>query len=98
MTSSAERGVWLPATAQRANLATFVERARRLDEAAVIRLRRRSQDVLVAWAATGFDVLASRAAGGTARPPDITAAADALSSALAAPGAAGYVDPGFPMD
>src|ERR1700756_1757579 len=98
MTSSAERGVWLPATAQRANLATFAERARRLDAAAVIRLRQRSQDVLVAWAATGFDVLASRVVGGTVRPPDITAGADELLRGLASPGASGYVDPGFPMD
>jgi hypothetical protein len=98
MIPSAERGVWLPDTAQRANLATFVERARRLDDAAVIRLRRRSQDVLVAWAATGFDVLASRVVVGTVRPPDISAGADELLRGLAAPGLSGYVDPGFPMD
>jgi len=98
MTLSAERGVWLPDTAQRANLATFVERARRLDDAAVIRLRQRSQDVLVAWAATGFDALASRVVDGTVRPPDISAGADALLHGLAAPDPSGYVDPGFPMD
>ena len=98
MTLSAERGVWLPDTAQRANLATFVERARRLDDAAVIRLRQRSQDVLVAWAATGFDVLASRVVDGTVRPPDISAGADALLHGLAAPDPSGFVDPGFPMD
>ena len=98
MTSNAERGVWLPDTAQRANLTTFVERARRLDDAAVIRLRRRSQDVLVAWAATGFDVLASRVVGGAVRPPDTSAGADELLRGLAAPGPSGYVDPGFPMD
>lgn len=98
MTLSAERGVWLPDTAQRANLATFVERARRLDDAAVIRLRQRSKEVLVAWAATGFDVLASRVVDGTVRPPDISAGADALLHGLAAPDPSGYVDPGFPMD
>ena len=98
MTPSAERGLWVPDPDQRANLATFVERARRLDEAAVIRLRRRSQDVLVAWAATGFDVLASRVVAGTVRPPDISAGADDLSRGLAAPGPSGYVDPGFAMD
>ena len=98
MTLSAERGVWLPDTAQRANLATFVERARRLDDAAVIRLRQRSKDVLVAWAATGFDVLASRVVDGTVRPPDISAGADALLHGLAAPDPSGFVDPGFPMD
>ena len=98
MTPSAERGLWLPDPAQRANLAAFVERARRLDDAAVIRLRRRSQDVLVAWVATGFDVLASRVVAGTVRPPDISAGADELSRGLAAPDPSGYVDPGFPMD
>ena len=98
MTPSGERGLWLPDPAQRANFATFVERARRLDEAAVIRLRRRSQDVLVAWAATGFDVLASRVVAGTVRPPDTSAGADELSRGLAAPGPSGYVDPGFAMD
>lgn len=98
MTSSAERGVWLPDAAQRANLTTFVDRARRLDAAAVIRLRRRSPDVLVAWAATGFDALASRVVGGTVRPPDISVGADELLRGLAAPGPSGYIDPGFPMD
>ena len=50
---SAERGLWLPDAAHRADLGVFAERARRLDGAAVIRLRQRSEDVLVAWAA-GF--------------------------------------------
>jgi hypothetical protein len=83
MTSAAERGLWLPDIAQRANLGAFAERARRLDDAAVIRLRQRSPNALVSWAATGFDVLASRVVAGTVRPPDICS---------------GQVDPGFPMD
>jgi hypothetical protein len=98
MTSTAERGAWLPDAAHRADLAAFVERARRLDEAAVIRLRRRSADTLVAWAATGFDVLAGRVVNGSVRPPDISASAEALLRGLAAPGPSGYVDAGFPMD
>ena len=98
MTSTVERGVWLPDAADRADLAAFVERARRLDDAAVIRLRRRSEDVLVAWAATGFDVLAGRVVAGSVRPPDISAGADDLLRGLASPGPSGYVDPGFPMD
>lgn len=96
MNSAPERGLWLPDAAERSNLAVFVERARRLDDAAVIRLRQRSDGVLVAWAATGFDVLASRVVGGTVRPADICAGADALAGGLQS--TAGYVDPGFPMD
>jgi len=98
MTSAVERGVWLPEAADRADLAAFAERARRLDDAAVIRLRRRSEDVLVAWAATGFDVLAGRVVVGSVRPPDISVGADELLRGLAAPGPSGYVDAGFPMD
>ncbi len=98
MTSTAERGVWLPDAAHRADLVAFVERVRRLDDAAVIRLRQRSEDVLVAWAATGFDVLTARVVPGSVRPPDISAGVDELLRGLAAPGPSGYVDPGFPMD
>jgi hypothetical protein len=98
MTSAAERGVWLPDSAQRANLGVFAERARRLDDAAVIRLRQRSPGALVSWAATGFDVLASRVVAGTVRPPDICAGADELLRGLTTADPSGYVDPGFPMD
>jgi hypothetical protein len=69
--------------AHRADLTAFVERAARLDPAAVIRLRGRSGGLITAWAATGFDVLASR---------------DELAHGLAATDSAGYVNPGFPMD
>jgi hypothetical protein len=98
MSSTAERGVWLPDAGSRANLAVFVERARRLDDAAVIRLRERSDSALVAWAATGFDVLASRVFVGAVKPPDICAGADELLRGLAAPDPSGYVDTGFAMD
>ena len=98
MSSVAERGVWLPHVAERTNLRAFVERARRLDEAAVIRLRQRSEDVLVAWAPTGFDVLASRVVAGVVRPADLCAGADELLRGLASAGPSGYVDTGFPMD
>ena len=40
--SSPERGIWLEDATHREDLATFVERAVRLDDAAVIRLRERS--------------------------------------------------------
>ena len=60
MVAVAERGLWLPDAADRADLTTFAVRARRLDEAAVLRLRVRTEDTLTAWVATGFDVLAGR--------------------------------------
>ena len=97
MTES-ERGLWLGNAMHREDLATFVDRAQRLDDAAVIRLRTRGQDLVVAWAATGFDVLASRVVAGTVRPADMCAGADELSRGLAAMDDAGRVDTGFPMD
>jgi hypothetical protein len=84
--------------AHRADLAAFVERAARLDPAAVIRLRARSDGVVSAWALTGFDVLASRVVAGSVRPDDLSVGADELARGLAALDSSGYVDPGFPMD
>jgi hypothetical protein len=97
----AERGLWLDpesTAAQRADLTAFVERAGRLDAAAVIRLRARSGGGFTAWAVTGFDVLASRVVAGTTRPDDLSVGADELARGLAAVDSSGYVDPGFPMD
>jgi hypothetical protein len=96
--SSPERGIWLEDVAHREDLATFVERAIRLDDAAVIRLRERGDGVLVAWAATGFDVLASRVVAGRVRPSDLSADAGTLFQGLGAMDTSGHVDPGFPMD
>jgi hypothetical protein len=93
-----ERGIWLDDVAHREDLATFVERALRLDDAAVIRLRQRSGGLVVAWTATGFDVLASRVVGGRIRPADLCAGADALARGLTAMDRSGYVEPGFAMD
>jgi hypothetical protein len=97
----AERGVWLgpeSRAAHRADLEVFVDHALRLDDAAVVRLRARSDGRVTAWVATGFDVLASRVVVGTVRPDDMSVAADALARGLAAMDDSGYVDPGFPMD
>jgi hypothetical protein len=97
----ADRGVWLgpeSVAAQRADLAAFVERAGRLDAAAVIRLRARSASQFTAWASTGLDVLASRVIAGIVRPDDLSVGADELGRGLAAMAPSGYVDPGFPMD
>jgi hypothetical protein len=96
--SSPERGIWLDDATHREDLATFVERAVRLDDAAVIRMRERSQGLVVAWVATGFDVLASRVVAGRVRPADLSAGADALVHGLAAADRSGRVEPGFPMD
>jgi hypothetical protein len=96
-----ERGVWLDPqsrAAQRENLATFAERALRLDQAGVVRLRQRGDGMLVAWFATGFDVLASRVVAGRTAPTDLCAAADALLAGLNSVAADGHVDPGFAMD
>ncbi|MCV7225377.1 hypothetical protein [Mycolicibacterium komossense] len=97
MVEVAERGIWLADEAQRIDLAAFTERALRLDDAAVIRFRKRSEDTLMAWLATGFDVLAARALQGRVRPDDLSAGADELSRALVA-SESGYVNPGFAMD
>jgi hypothetical protein len=97
----AERGLWLApesVAAQRTDLAAFVERAARLDAAAVIRLRARPGGTLTAWTATGLDVLASRVVAGVVRPDDLSIAADELARGLAAVDDSGYVNPGFPMD
>jgi hypothetical protein len=99
--SVTERGLWLgpeSIAAHRADLTAFVERAARLDSAAVIRLRARSGGLVTAWAATGFDVLASRVVSGTLRPDDLSVGADELARGMAAVDSAGYVNPGFPMD
>ena len=53
---------------------------------------------VVAWVATGFDVLASRVVGGRVRPADLSAGADALLAGLPAMDSDGFVDPGFGMD
>lgn len=96
--TAAERGIWLDGTTHRDDLATFTERVLRLDQAAVIRLRQRSDARLLAWAATGFDVLAGRVVGGRIKPADLAVAADALAAGLAAMTPDGHVEPGFTMD
>ena len=101
MVEVAERGVWLgpeSVAAHRADLAAFVERAARLDAAAVVRLRTRSPAEFAAWASTGLDVLASRVVAGIVRPDDLSVGADELVRGLSAVDSTGYVNPGFPMD
>lgn len=96
-----DRGLWLGAQSRaehRRDLAAFLDRALRLDEAAIIRLRTRSEGLLTAWVATGFEVLACRVVPGEVRPGDLSVAADALARGLPAMDDSGYVDPGFAMD
>jgi hypothetical protein len=64
----------------------------------VIRLRKRDDEHVVAWVATGFDVLASRVVGGRVQPSDLSVGADALAMALPAMDRSGFVEPGFAMD
>lgn len=93
-----ERGLWLTDHRLRDDLATFAERAVRLDDAAVVRLRERAGGGVMAYVATGFDVLASRVVNGRLRPKDLCAGADALAAGLARMDPSGFVDTGFPMD
>lgn len=90
--------MWLPDAADRADLMTFAERALRLDDAAVVRLRSRSETTVIAWVATGFDVLACRVVSGRVRPDDLSAGADTLVRALAAADRTGFVETGYAMD
>ncbi|MBV5243083.1 MULTISPECIES: hypothetical protein [Mycolicibacterium] len=96
--SGGERGLWPARAADRDDLATFTERALRLDDAAVVRLREREGGMIVAWVATGFDVLASRVVAGRIVPSDLSVGADVLLAGLRAATSAGHVDPGFSMD
>ena len=93
-----KRGVWIGDPAARHDVVVFAERARVLDEAAVIRLRTRADGLLGAWVGTGFDVLAGRAVAGRIQPADLTCAAEELARGLRAADAGGYADPGYPLD
>lgn len=88
----------VPDPAERENLSTFVGRAVRLDPAAVIRLRRRGDRYISAWAATSFEVLAVRTVVGELGVDDVTAGGDVLLSGLRAPAPDGRIDLGFSMD
>jgi hypothetical protein len=90
--------LWLEDAVHREDLSAFVDAALRLDDSSVIRLRERPGGQVVAWLATGFDVLASRVVGGRVRPADLSVGADALARALPHMDSSGYVDPGFAMD
>jgi hypothetical protein len=91
-----ERSLHIADLGERGNLLAFAGAVLRLDEAAVIRLRRRTDDRVGAWAATGFDVLAGRAVAAELNPADATVAADVLVEQLRDTGP--DVDLGYAMD
>jgi hypothetical protein len=88
----------IPEVAARSDLAVFVDRALRLDEAAVIRLRQRGDGLIAAWVATGLDVLAVRVVAGRLASADLSCGADELARGLRAADTAGQVEPGYSMD
>lgn len=92
-----ERVLTIPDAVERENLTAFLGKALRLDEAAVVRLRMRSDQRLSVWVSTGFDALAVRVVSGTIVPDDTSAGADQLLAALGS-AVDGVVDPGFSMD
>jgi hypothetical protein len=98
MNTGPDRGIWIPDRAHRADLGAFVERGRRLDDSAVVRLRIRTDGRLVAWIATSFDVLASRVVEGVAKPGDLSCGADELARGIENADGQGHIDPGYAMD
>ncbi|GHF62539.1 hypothetical protein FHX82_002935 [Amycolatopsis bartoniae] len=84
-------------SAERETLAAFVARAVRLDGQCAVRLRNRGEEVVEAWVATPFEVLATRAVAGQSTPRDVTVSGNELLAALTvAPGE--RMDPGPARD
>jgi hypothetical protein len=77
---------------ERGDLGAFVARVVRLDQTAPVRLQSSGSGV-TAWAATPFDVLATRTVHATMEPADVTVPASSLLTALTVE-RAGTVDPG----
>ena len=82
----------VPDPDERGDLGAFVARVVRLDQAALVRLQG-SGDRVTAWAATPFDVLATRTVHGSLEPGEVTAPAAGLLTALTVERAE-TVDPG----
>ncbi|MEV0434956.1 hypothetical protein [Nocardia sp. NPDC050413] len=93
--SSEQRVLHTPDPAERENLATFLSRALRLDQAAVVRLRKRGSSLVSAWVATGFETLAVRTITAELGVDDVTVGADTVLAGLRT----GHpVDLGYSMD
>ncbi|MTE13311.1 hypothetical protein [Nocardia aurantiaca] len=88
----------VPDPAERENLATFISHAIRLDSAAVIRLRRRGDRYVSAWAATGFEALAVRTVVADLGMDDVTVSGDVILAGLHGPDAGTAFDLGYAMD
>jgi len=86
----------VPDSDERDDLGAFTARVVRLDPGAFVRLRAGGGRV-VAWAATPFDVLATRAVRGELRPSDLTVSANELLAALAVVRGE-RIEPGRPED
>ncbi|MBJ7290502.1 hypothetical protein [Williamsia sp.] len=84
--------------ADRNDLTAFVTRACRVDELAVIRLRRRADGAVGAWVMSGFDVLAGRVIRAELDNPDVVYDGPAMVAALRADPSASAVDAGFSID
>ncbi|MFB9745050.1 hypothetical protein ACFFOU_28385 [Pseudonocardia sulfidoxydans] len=67
---------------ERDDLGAFTARVVRLEQTALVRLHSRG-DKLTAWAATPFDVLATRSVRGTCEPAELTVPAQSLLTSLA---------------
>jgi hypothetical protein len=72
----------VPDVDERGDLGAFVARVVRLDPMAAVRLRS-GNGTVTGWAATPFDVLATRTVHGELSQPDVTVPANALLTALA---------------
>ncbi|MGW4534169.1 hypothetical protein ACWEOI_24795 [Nocardia sp. NPDC004340] len=95
---SGQLTLYVPDPAERENLATFLTHAVRLDPAAVIRLRRRGDRFVSAWAATGFEALAVRTVVAELGMDDVTVSADTVLAGLHGPDASAAFGLGFAMD
>ncbi|WP_277068157.1 hypothetical protein [Saccharomonospora viridis] len=83
--------------ADRESLGAFAARAVRLDGQTVVRLRRRNEKLVEAWATTPFDVLVTRTVEGELTPSDVTVSGNELLAALTVTRSE-YMDPGAPQD
>ncbi|BDT85683.1 hypothetical protein [Nocardia cyriacigeorgica] len=90
-----QRVLYVGDPAERENLATFLGRALRLDQAAVVRLRRRDERLVSAWVATGFEALAVRTVVAELGVDDVTVGADLVLAGLAS---GSPIDLGYSMD
>lgn len=93
-----ERYVAVTAASDRSDTIAFLDRALRLDDSTAVRLAVRPDGLIGLWAATGFDVLATRSVFGDMRPDDLILDGAALRAAVASAEPGTALDPGFGMD